>query len=95
MEADRGAILMLLGVGILLGVLSTCGVAIIVLSEEPINVQEQVDIQEEEMEVIGVYMLGTRDIIKIHDNKDKVTCWVSSAFSGGGISCIPDHMLSP
>jgi len=59
-------------------------------SEEQVNVTNE--IQEEELEVIGSYKMGAfLSVCKIHDNKDNVTCWL--AFSG--ISCIPDHMLSP
>jgi flagellar basal body-associated protein FliL len=55
--------------------------------------EEQVSIQEEELEVIGHYKLGAfLSVYKIHDNKDNVTCWTTNT---EGISCIPDHMLSP
>ena len=83
--------LIMVAFGIFVGVaISFCISAIVAPSEE------QVSIQEEEMEEIGVYYpdgntIGGNRILKIHDNKDNVTCWL--AFSG--ISCIPDHMLSP
>jgi hypothetical protein len=57
------------------------------------HTEEQVSIQEEELEVIGRYDLGAfLSVWKIHDNKDNVTCWTTNT---EGISCIPDHMLTP
>ena len=57
--------------------------------------EEQVSIQEEEMEIIGMWDVGFIDMYKTHDNKDNVTCWIYRGGQGGGISCIPDHMLTP
>jgi hypothetical protein len=58
-------------------------------TEESIEEEE-----EEEMELIGVYTAGFLKLYKIHDNKDNLTCWVYNG-QGSGISCIPDHLLSP
>lgn len=57
--------------------------------------EEQVSIQEEEMEMIGEYKCGFLIIHKIHDNRDNVTCWLYKGGQRAGISCIPDHLLSP
>ena len=65
------------------------------MREIPLSLEEQVSIQEEEMEVMGLYECDFPLIYKIHDNKDNVTCWIYRGGQRGGISCIPDYMLSP
>jgi hypothetical protein len=83
----------LLGVGVFVVVMICAG---IVGYNEQKEVQEQVNVVEDDIVVIGTYTIGgLRQGLKIHDNKDNVTCWVYRGGHGGGISCIPDHLLSP
>jgi hypothetical protein len=85
-----GSILILVAFGMLVGVaISFCILALAAPTEEQVSIQE-----EEEMEVIGLYRMGAYlSVRKIHDNRDNVTCWTCG--EKGGMSCIPDHMLSP
>ena len=90
MKAGIAAILILFGLGISL--------SMIILSfdthDTTAPLEEQAHIQEGEIEWIGAYRAGVLEIIKIHDNKDNVTCWLNG-YNYNGISCIPDHMLAP
>ena len=86
MKAEKWA---LFGVGIFVVLMICAG---IVGYNEQKEVQEQVNVVEDEIELIGSYTLGGfQQVWKIHDNKDNVTCWIMD----GGMSCIPDHLLSP
>jgi predicted small secreted protein len=89
MKAEKWA---LFGVGIFVVLMICAG---IVGYHEQKEGQEQVNVVKdtfEEIEIIGSYSSnGVLHMWKIHDNKDNVTCWVGE----GGMSCIPDHLLSP
>ena len=94
MKANFVDMLILVGVGMVVGTLLGFGLSCITPPpEEQVSVTKE--IQEEEMEMIGKYECGFMIINKLHDNRDNVTCWVYIGGHGGGISCIPDHMLTP
>ena len=87
MGAKVGNALLLVALGILIGVImSFCISSITAPSEEQVKVNEMGVAQEDIQDKIRV----------VHDNERSVTCWVwSIGTSRGGISCIPDHLLTP
>lgn len=78
-----------------LAVVIGCAILIISLvsiTDPPTEGQES--IQEEGGSVIDTLQLDSyRNIRVYHDNERNVTCWID--LNKGGISCIPDHILSP
>lgn len=92
MKADWAALLIGVGVGAVIVLLIYCGLIAIGPPREQAGTQ--VSIQEEKGKMIDTLQLDSyRNIGVYHDNKRNVTCWID--LNKGGISCIPDHMLSP
>ena len=94
---DRKSLLALLIIVVGLAMLSTVVIVALFPStvEEGSIADKYIKPHTEEIEEMSAQERGDR-LRVFHDDKRNVTCWVwAIGTCRGGISCIPDHLLSP